>query len=140
MTMTKKWFCCQTLGHRGPLREQGFGAGQDGEHLVARPLLLGSGWAQPLKTTWDPFSCVFAPCRRGQRGWVHCVTSLKQGWTHLYSGVVDGERRQAGDAILVAHRAQYLYIGIYPSEQEGSLPPPLGGRTDSDSSLCLWPQ
>ena len=32
------------------------------------------------------------------------------------------------------------YIGAYIGEQEGSLPPHLGGRTDPDCCLCLWPE
>ena len=33
---------------------------------------------------------------------------------------------------------QCLYIGVYPSEREGSLPPPSGGGTIPDCCLCLW--
>ena len=37
----------------GPLLEPGLGAGHDGERLVAGPLPMGSGRAQPEEMTWD---------------------------------------------------------------------------------------
>ena len=36
--------------------------------------------------------------------------------------------------------AQGLYIMVYTSVHEGSLPPPLNVRTDPDCWLCLWPK
>ena len=45
---------CPDVGHRGPPPEPGPGEGLDGERLVAGPVPMGPGRAQPEEATWDP--------------------------------------------------------------------------------------
>ena len=186
------------VGHRGPPLEPGLGVGLGGERLVAGPIPMGPGRAQPETMTWDPLPAGSPPAGGakgvgGNASWAGGrrrgpwqsnprlqklalgtwkVTSLvgkepelvrevekfrldivgltlthskgsgtsllERGWTFFHSGVVTGERRRAGVAILTAPPAWCLYVGVYPGRREGSLPPPSGGGTDPDCCLCLW--
>ena len=65
----------------------------------------------------------------------HGTSLFNRGWILFHSGVADSERQRAGIAILVA---QGLYIGIYPGEREGSLPPPSGGGRHGRSLVRPW--
>ncbi|TWW62400.1 hypothetical protein D4764_04G0010470 [Takifugu flavidus] len=60
-------FPCPDVGHRGSLLEPGLGVGHAGEHLVAGPLPMESGRAQPEKATWDPLP-VGSPPAGGAKG------------------------------------------------------------------------
>ena len=60
------------MGHRGPPLEPGLGVGLRGERLVAGPIPMGPGRAQPEAKTWGPPSRRLTTSRRGQRGRVQC--------------------------------------------------------------------
>ncbi|TWW74022.1 hypothetical protein D4764_14G0000230 [Takifugu flavidus] len=60
-------FPCPDAGHRGPLLEPGLGVGHIGERLVAGPLPMESGRAQPEEATWDPLP-VGSPPAGGAKG------------------------------------------------------------------------
>lgn len=47
-------FPCPDAGHRGPTLELGLEVGHVGERLVAGPLPMGPGRAQPEEMTWVP--------------------------------------------------------------------------------------
>ncbi len=66
-------FPCPDAGHRGPLLEPGLGVGLDGERLVAGPVPMGPGRAQPEKATWDPLP-VGSPPAGGAKGVGCCVS------------------------------------------------------------------
>ncbi|TWW60792.1 hypothetical protein D4764_05G0008820 [Takifugu flavidus] len=59
-------FPCQDAGHRGPLLEPGPGVGHIGERLVAGPLPMESGRAQPKEATWDPLPVGSPPAGRAK--------------------------------------------------------------------------
>ena len=63
---------CPDVGHRGPPLEPGLGVGLGGECLVARPIPMGPGWAQPKDDDVGPPSRRLTTSRRGQRGRVQC--------------------------------------------------------------------
>ncbi|PWA16992.1 hypothetical protein CCH79_00019802 [Gambusia affinis] len=62
---------------------------------------------------------------------------LETGWPYFHSGISHCERRQKRMGILVPPTSRRLYIGVYPGEREGSLPPLMDGGTGSDCCLCL---
>ncbi|TWW70619.1 hypothetical protein D4764_17G0001020 [Takifugu flavidus] len=51
----------------------GLGPGHVGERLVAGPLPMESGRAQPKEATWDPLPEGSPPAGGARGGWVHCV-------------------------------------------------------------------
>ena len=57
------------VGHREP----GLGVGLSGERLVAGPVPMGPGRAQPKETTWDPLNADSPPAG-GAKG-VRCNVS-----------------------------------------------------------------
>ncbi|CAL8305906.1 unnamed protein product [Merluccius merluccius] len=63
------------VGHRGPPLEPGLGVGLGGERLVAGPIPMGPGRAQPEAKTWDPLPAGSPPAG-GAKG-VGCSAS----WT-----------------------------------------------------------
>ncbi|TWW77358.1 hypothetical protein D4764_12G0007480 [Takifugu flavidus] len=86
----------------------GLGVGHVGKCLVAGPLPMESGRAQPEEATWDPLS-VGSPPAGGAKG-VGCIVF----W-------VAARGRDLG--------AQCLYIGVYPVDQRvASLRLRVGGR------------
>ncbi|TWW77426.1 hypothetical protein D4764_12G0008160 [Takifugu flavidus] len=96
----------------------GLGVGHVGECLVAGPLPMESGRAQPEEATWDPLPVGSPPAGvvKGEPELVrevekfrldiagltstHSKSSgtslLERSWTLYHSGVADGERRRAG--------------------------------------------
>ncbi|TWW74365.1 R2 Retrovirus-related Pol polyprotein from type I retrotransposable element [Takifugu flavidus] len=60
------WQTGPRCGSPGPLLEPGLGMGHVGERLVAGPLPMESGRAQPEEATWDPLP-VGSPPRQGRR-------------------------------------------------------------------------
>ncbi|TWW68218.1 hypothetical protein D4764_19G0000160, partial [Takifugu flavidus] len=120
-------------GHRAPLPEPGLGVGHFGERLVAGPLPMESGLAQPEEATWDPLP-VGSPPAGGAKG-VGCIvfwvaaSLLERGWTLYHSGVTDGERRRAGVAILVVAQLSACILEFTPvDERVASLRLRVGGR------------
>ena len=61
------------VGHRGPPLEPGLGVGLAGERLVAGPVPMGSGRAQPEEKTWDPLPADSPPAEGGTGG---CVPTI----------------------------------------------------------------
>ncbi|TWW80160.1 hypothetical protein D4764_10G0011900 [Takifugu flavidus] len=70
-------FPCPDAGHRGPLLEPGLGVGHVGERLVAGPLPMESGRAQPEKATWDPFP-MGSPPAGGAKGEPELVREVEK--------------------------------------------------------------
>ena len=62
---------------------------------------------------------------------------LERGWNLYHSGFAESEIWRA---ILVAPPCSVPIHWSYPGERESSLPLPLGGGTDTDCFLCLWPK
>ncbi|TWW74392.1 hypothetical protein D4764_14G0003950 [Takifugu flavidus] len=124
-------------GHRGPLLEPGLGVGHAGVCLVARPLPMESGRAQPNEATWDPLPWAHH-LQEGPRGSVGLTSThgkgsgtslLERGWTLYHSGVADGERRRAGVAILVAPQLSACILEFtLVDERAASLRLRVGGR------------
>ncbi|TWW73457.1 hypothetical protein D4764_15G0008510 [Takifugu flavidus] len=116
--------------HRGPLLEPGLRVGHIGERLVAGPLPMESGRAQPEETTWDPLPVGLPPAGGAKGVSKGFGTSLlKRGWTLYHSGVADGERRKAGVAILVAPQLSACILEFTPvDERVASLRLRVGGR------------
>ncbi|TWW71634.1 EARP-interacting protein [Takifugu flavidus] len=133
------------------------GVGHVGERLVPRPLAMESGQAQPEEATWDPLPVGSPPAgtwnvtslmgkepelvREVEKFRLDIVgltsthskgsgTSLLEGgWTLYHSGVADGERRQAGVAILVAPQLSACILEFIPvDERVASLRLRVGGR------------
>ncbi|TWW56094.1 hypothetical protein D4764_08G0000810 [Takifugu flavidus] len=129
----------------------GLGVGHVGKRLVAGPLPMESGRAQPEEATWDPLP-VGSPPAGGAKGEPELVREvekfrldivgltsthgkgsgtslLERGWTLYHSGVADGERRRAGVAILVAPHLSACVLEFTPvDERVASLCLRVGGR------------
>ena len=72
------------VGHRGPPLEPGLGVGLGGERLVAGPIPMGPGRAQPEEITWDPLPAGSPPAG-GAKG-VGCIVS----WAAAEGGDLGG--------------------------------------------------
>ncbi|TWW64991.1 hypothetical protein D4764_22G0006380 [Takifugu flavidus] len=106
----------------------GLGVGHVGERLVAGPLPMESGRAQPEEATWDPLP-VGSPPAGGAKGVGALEPVFLRGVGLYHSGVADGERRRAGVAILVAPQLSACVLEFTPvDERVASLRLRVGGR------------
>ena len=76
------------MGHRGPPLDPGLGVGLRGERLVAGPIPMGPGRAQPEAMMWDPLPAGSPPAG-GPKG----------------SGAVQAGRRPKAETLVVRSSA-----------------------------------